>query len=123
MGLLFNIANVCAGLLLGASALDKVDGESNIFNKAANFLAPFNLIIGGACAGLGILSLIKGGGILYNAVSICSGLLLLTAVLAKTPLVGDLLVKVAAKLAPFKVTIGIASLVIGALNIVGIRLF
>ena len=123
MSLLFNVALILAGLLLAVSALDKIDGETDIFNKIAKVLTPFNLVIGGAALGIGILFLLRGWGILANVSGILSGLLLLTSVLSKVPAIGESLVKLSSKLAPFKVFIGIASLAFGALRFLGIGIF
>jgi len=117
MGLIFNIASIAGGILLGLAMLDKWDGDTNIFNKIAKFLSPFHVTIGGAMLGLGILNLISGAGLLANIVSILGGLLLLTHTLAKLPAVGEGLVKVSDKLSPYKAVIGVASLVLGIMRL------
>lgn len=113
MELIFNIANISGGVLLGLAMLDKWDGDANFFNKIAKFLSPFHVTIGGAMLGLGILNLISGHSILANIVSILGGILLLTHTLAKLPKVGESLVKLSDKLTPYKAIIGIASLILG----------
>lgn len=81
------------------------------------------MVIGGAALGIGILFLLRGWGILANVSGILSGLLLLTSVLSKVPAIGESLVKLSSKLAPFKVFIGISSLAFGALRFLGIGIF
>lgn len=120
MGLILNIANICAGLLLGASALDKLDGEQNFFNKIAGVLAPFNATIGGTCLALGLFYAFKPHNLIFELVSIACGFVLLAASLSKVPALGGTLVKISNSLAPFKVIIGIAALAIGLLQIFNI---
>lgn len=120
MGLLFNLSLICGGILLGLTALDKLDGDSDFFNKIAKVLMPFNTIIGGVALVLGILGLLTSGGLIFDLVGILVGLLLLVDVLAKVPAVGEFLLKLSKKLIPFKVTIGIGALVIGILNLFNI---
>lgn len=114
---IFNIGNIAGGVLLGIASLDKIDGSADFFNKIANFLAPFETIIGGGMFGLGIMRLISGGGVLFSIASILGGLLLLTQVLVKIPAIGDGLTKLSHKLMPFKVTIGLTCLVLGVLGL------
>ncbi|WP_046757235.1 hypothetical protein [Kordia jejudonensis] len=112
MGFIFDIANILAGILLGITALDKLDGESNFFNNVAKKLMPFTLIIGGISFGLGLFLLIfSKGGFLYELVAVSGGLLLLTHVVSQIPAVGGVLVKISKKLMPFKVIIGITLLI------------
>jgi cadmium resistance protein CadD (predicted permease) len=115
MGLIFSIATIAGGILLGITALDKLDGESDFFNNIAKKLMPFTVLIGGACLVLGILLLFKH--ILYSATAIAAGLLLLTHVLSQIPSIGDSLVKASKSLMPFKVIIGIGLLILAILNI------
>ncbi|WP_034059917.1 hypothetical protein [Lacinutrix jangbogonensis] len=120
MGLLFAIANICGGLLLGLTTLDKWDGEKNFFNKIAGFLAPFQTVIGGVLVVLGLLSVIRSGGLIgaiYSVASILGGLLLLTDVFSKVPALEDALRKISDKLMPFKAIIGICLIVIGLLRL------
>ncbi|QHI34831.1 hypothetical protein IMCC3317_01750 [Kordia antarctica] len=118
MGLIFTIANILAGILLGITALDKLDGESDFFNKIAKKLMPFTTIIGGASLGLGIFFLLfYKGGLLYELVAIVGGLLLLTHVLSQVPTIGETLVKISKKLMPFKVIVGIALLILAILSL------
>lgn len=115
--LIFNLANLTAGLLLGASALDKLDGDTDIFNKIARYLAPFNALIGGTCLALGVLNIFSAGNTISELISMASGLLLLSASLSKIPAIGHFLVKISKALAPYKVITGIASLVIGLMGL------
>ena len=115
IGLLYTIAKISGGILLGLATLDKLDGEANFFNKIAGFLAPFQTLIGGALVILAILTFWSN--ILYTALSIVAGLLLLTHVFGKVPSMEATLRKISAKLMPFKAIIGIALLVIGILGL------
>jgi len=115
--LIYNIGNIAGGILLGIAMLDKWDGESNFFNKIANYLAPFQTIIGGGILVLGTLFLIGNGKKLFNIVSILGGLLLLTHALTKIPAIGDSLKMISDKLAPFKAIIGIALMIVGVLGL------
>lgn len=114
--LLFDIANISGGILLGLATLDKWDGETNFFNKIANFLAPFQTAIGGVLVGLGILRLFGGNNLLFTTVSIVGGLLLLTHSLGKIPAFGEVLKKLSDKLMPFKAIIGLGLIVVGVLS-------
>ncbi|PTX61619.1 hypothetical protein C8N46_104262 [Kordia periserrulae] len=113
--IIFTIATISGGILLGITALDKLDGESNFFNDIAKKLMPFTVLIGGTCLALGIWFLFSH--ILYSSVAIAAGLLLLTHVLSQIPSVGESLVKASKALMPFKVIIGIALLILAILNI------
>lgn len=120
MGFILTIANICAGFLLGASALDKLDGEKNVFNKIALALAPFNAIIGGICLVLGLYYAFKPYHLILDLVSIACGFILLTASLSKVPALGGTLVKISNSLMPFKVIIGISALIAGILSLLNI---
>lgn len=115
IGLLLTIASIGGGLLLGLATLDKLDGEANFFNKIAGFLSPFQTIIGGALIVLAILTFWEN--ILFTALRIVAGLLLLTHVFGKVPSMESSLRKVSEKLMPFKAIIGIALLVVGILGL------
>lgn len=115
LGFIFDIANILAGILLGITALDKLDGESNFFNNIAKKLIPFTTIIGGISLGLGVWYLLGFKHILYSSVAIAGGLLLLTHVLSQIPAIGGWLVKVSKKLMPFKVIVGMALLILAIL--------
>jgi len=116
-GLLFDIATISGGILLGLATLDKWDGESNFFNKIAGFLAPFQTAIGGVLLVLGLLRLFRGHNLLFNIVSVLGGFLLLTHVLGKVPALGEALKKISGKLMPFKAIIGLGLIVVGILGI------
>ncbi|WP_215907182.1 hypothetical protein [Kordia aestuariivivens] len=120
--LIYKIANILAGILLGITALDRLDGESDFFNNIAKKLMPFTTTIGGASLGLGIYFLLGFHHILYNALAIAAGLLLLTHVLSQIPTIGDSLVKVSKKLMPFKVIVGVALLIMTVLRFLGIHI-
>jgi len=117
MGLIFDIANILAGILLGITALDKLDGESDLFNNIAKKLMPFTTAIGGASLGLGIWFLLGFNSIVYAVVAIAGGLLLLTHVLSQVPAIGGALVKISKKLMPFKVIVGIALLILAIIHL------
>ena len=116
-GLLFDIANVSGGILLGLATLDKWDGDSNFFNKIAGFLAPFQTIIGGVLVVLGVLKLFRGHHLLFNMVSVLGGFLLLTHVIGKAPAFREALKKLSDKLMPFKAIIGLGLIIVGILGI------
>jgi len=116
LGIIFSAVSISAGILLAMSTLDRWDGEKDFFKKIGNYLTPYNTIIGGALLAIGVLYF-RSRGILYSAVAITGGLLLLTDILGKAPVVGELLVKASKALVPFKVGIGLASLAIGILNL------
>ena len=89
ISLLFNIACISGGILLGLATLDKWDGDSNFFNKIAGVLAPFQTIIGGALTIIGIIRLLGGHSILYSIVGVLLCFFYLTHALVKAPSFGD----------------------------------
>lgn len=115
IGLLFSIAKITGGVLLGLATLDKWDGESNFFNKIAGVLAPFQTVIGGTLIVFAILTFRNN--FLFNILSILGGILLLTHVFGKVPALETSLRKVSNQLMPFKAIIGIALIVIGVLGL------
>ncbi len=115
IGILFTVAKISGGLLLGLATLDKWDGESNFFNKIASKLAPFQTLIGGALVVLALMTFRSS--IIYNVLSILGGLLLLTHVFGKIPALETTLRSISEKLMPFKAIIGIALIVIGVLGL------
>ncbi len=121
-GLIFKIAAVTSGLLLSTSLLDKWDGEKDFFTKISAKLLPYNTIIGSVIFGLGIFGLFDRGCMVHDIAAICAGLLLISDVLGKAPLIGDLLVKASNALIPFKVIVGMVILVIGVTRFFGIYL-
>ena len=122
MGVIFNIACIASGILLGIETLDKWDGDKDFFVKAEKFLLPYNTSIGGTLLILSALNLLKGNCLIYNILAIAGGLLLLTNILSKTPVIGELLIKASKALLPFKAIIGIAIIVVGVTGILGIKL-
>ena len=115
--LIFEIACICAGILLAITHLDRIDGESNFFNNIASKLKPFNTIIGIVTLAICILFLIKVKCIIFALVGIACGLLLLPQQLAKFPLVGNLLVKLSNAIIPYKVMVGDAALILSVLSL------
>jgi hypothetical protein len=117
LGLLFNIANIAGGILLGLTLLDKWDGDKDYFNKAAKFLSPFQTVIGALLIVFSVIFIFSYGGLLFNIVSFVGGFLLLTHVISKSPRLKDSLLKFSDMLMPFKAGIGIALIVIGILGL------
>lgn len=121
INLIFEIACICAGILLAITTLDRLDGESNFFNNIAAKLKPFNSVIGILTFGIGILYLIKIQCIIFAIIGILCGLLLIPHQLVKIPLVGDFLSKSSKSLMPFKVIIGDIALILGILGLLNIN--
>ncbi|WP_298514567.1 hypothetical protein [uncultured Kordia sp.] len=119
--IIFKIACLAAGILLGLTALDKLDGESNFFNDIAKKLMPFTTMIGGGILGLGIYYLLHFDHLIFNILAMAAGVLLLTHVLSQVPKIGDTLVKISKTLMPFKVIVGIALLVLTVLRFLSIH--
>ena len=122
MSIVFNITCIAAGVLLGIETLDKWDGAKDFFKKIENFLSPYNIIIGGILLTLSILGLIGTGCLIYNVLGAIAGLLLLINILSKTPIIGEFLLKISKALLPFKALIGVATLIVGVTNLIGIHL-
>ena len=96
MGLLYTIAKISGGILLGLATLDKWDGDANFFNKIANVLAPFQTVIGGVLIVFAIMTFWSN--ILFTALSLVAGLLLLTHVFGRVPAMEASLRKLSDKL-------------------------
>ena len=92
MILVYQIASIAGGILLGIDTLDKWDAGADIFKKAEKFLMPYNTIIGGVLFILGIMNLLRPGCLLGDIVGVAAGILLFTEILSKVPAIGDLLV-------------------------------
>ncbi len=120
--LIFKVAAVTSGLLLSTSLLDKWDGDKDFFKKIADKLVPYNTTIGAIIFGLGILGLFNRGCMIHDIAAICAGLLLISDVLAKAPVVGEILAKASSALVPFKVIVGMTILVIGITRFFGMYL-
>jgi len=123
MFIIFDIAIICAGILLAITTLDKLDGESNFFNNIAAKLKPFNAVIGFATLIIGILFLIKIKCIIFSIVGILCGLLLLPQQLSKVPVVGESLYKLSMKIQPLKVIIGDIAIILGILDLLRLNPF
>ncbi|MBO3117661.1 hypothetical protein J4050_12965 [Winogradskyella sp. DF17] len=115
IGLLITIASISGGILLGLSTLDKWDGDTNVFNKIANKLSPFQTLIGVALIVLALVTFRVN--LIFTLIRILGGLLLLTHVFGKVPALEDTLRTISEKLMPFKAVIGIALLVLGILSL------
>ena len=123
MTLIFEIACICAGILLALTHLDRLDGESNFFNKIAAALRPFNFIIGIATLVIGILFILKIKCVIFGIVGILCGLLLIPRRLGRIPGVGESLEKLSYKIQPHKVIVGDIALILGVLGLFGLNPF
>ena len=122
MSIISDIASVAGGILLGIDTLDKWDGSKDFFKKAEDFLLPYNTAIGGVLFVISVLNFLRPGCALYDSVGIVAGILLFTEILSKTPVIGDLFVKISKSILPFKAIIGIAVLIIGVTSLLGLRI-
>ena len=123
INLIFEIACICAGILLAITALDRLDGKSNFFNNIAAKLKPFNAVIGFATLIIGIIYILKIECIIFGVVGIACGLLLLPQQLTKIPGIGNSLLKASNGLMPFKVIVGDAALILGVLGLFNMNPF
>jgi len=123
INLIFEIACICAGIMLAITTLDRLDGESNFFNNIAAKLKPFNTVIGFATLVIGIIYLLKIKCIIFAVVGILCGLLLLPHQLAKAPGIGEFLVKLSNGLSPYKVIVGDIALILGVLGLFNMNPF
>ena len=123
INLIFEIACICAGILLAITALDRLDGKSNFFNNIAAKLKPFNAVIGFATLIIGIVYILKIECIIFGVVGIACGLLLLPQQLTKIPGIGNSLHKASNWLMPFKVIVGDAALILGVLGLFNMNPF
>ena len=121
METLFDISNICAGIVLGITVLDRWDGSNNFFTKIAQFLTPFAAVIGGISLILGVIFLFRFGCALFDITGIVAGLTLLSGSLKNIPALGNGLEKVSAALLPFKAAIGIAALVVGIMGLINMH--
>lgn len=122
MGILFEIAMICAGLLLGVEVLDKWDGKNSFFTKIAGHLTPFQVGIGAICTIAGFIYLMRPYCAIHDIVGILAGLILLSGTLEKVPAIGIYLQKASTALVSFKAIIGIIALVIGTLSLFNISI-
>lgn len=123
INLVFEIACICAGIMLAISHLDQLDGKSNFFLNITDKLKPFNALIGFATLVIGILYLLKIKCIIFSVVGILCGILLLPQQLAKVPGIGDSLVKLSNALSPYKVIVGDIALILGILGLFNMNPF
>ncbi len=120
MPILYELALICAGILLGLSALEKWDGSTQIFTKLAGGLRPFAAVIGGICLILGIWYLIKPFCFFRDLISILAGLSLLGGSLENQPALNQFFNKASSFLNPYRVIIGITALILGLLGLFNI---
>lgn len=120
MHILYDIALICAGILLAVSTLSQYDGNAQIFSKSADALRPFATVIGGVCLILGIWYLIRPFCFFRDLVSILAGLTLLGGALETQPSLHEFFNKASAFLNPYRVVIGIVALILGILGLLNI---
>ncbi|MDT0557577.1 hypothetical protein RM697_02880 [Ichthyenterobacterium sp. W332] len=123
MTFIFEIACICAGILLAITHLDILDGESNFFNKIAKVLKPFNAIIGFATLIIGVLFIFKIKCIIFGLVGIACGLLLIPQRLGRLPGIGEVLQKLSNKIQPHKAIVGDIALILGVLGLFNLNPF
>ncbi|WP_053991335.1 hypothetical protein [Mangrovimonas sp. TPBH4] len=121
--LIFEIACICAGLMLAVTTLDRLDGKSNFFLNVAAKLQPLSPIIGVLTLAIGIIFIFKFNCIIFALVGIACGILLLPQQLSKVPGIGDSLFKLSQKINPYKVLIGDAALILGVLSLFNMNPF
>ncbi|PHQ28074.1 hypothetical protein [Leeuwenhoekiella nanhaiensis] len=120
MHLLYELALICAGILLAVATLTKYDGKMQIVSKIAGALQPFAAVIGGICLILGIWYLLRPFCFFRDAVSILAGLTLLGGALENRPSLHDFFNRASAVLNPYRVIIGIIALILGVLGLFNI---
>ena len=120
MHILYEMAMICAGILLAVKTLNQWDGNTQIFSKSADTLRPFATVIGGICLILGIWYLIKPFCFFRDLVSILAGLTLLGGALESRPSLHEFFNKASAFLNPYSVIIGIVALILGLLGLLNI---
>jgi hypothetical protein len=115
MDTIFDLANICAGLVLGISVLKRLNVGA--ISSAAVFFRLYRWIIGAVCLILGIYFLLKPGYIIHDVVGILAGLLMLGDRLLAIPAVGGFLKNASKALLPYEAIIGIAALIVGILGL------
>lgn len=118
-GLLFNVACICAGILLAITHLDRLDGKSDFFNNIAAKLRPISATIGVAIIVIGLIFLFSWHCIIYALIGIICGIILLPQKLAKIPGIGDELYRFSARMKEYQVIFGDAALILGILSFIG----
>lgn len=119
IGFIFNIACICAGILLAITHLDRLDGKSDFFNNIAAKLRPLTATIGIAIIIIGFIFLFQFRCIIYALVGIICGIILLPHRLAKIPGIGDELFSFSGKMKKYQVIFGDAALIMGLLSLIG----
>jgi hypothetical protein len=123
MGTLFDLSNIAAGLILGISALGKIDSLGEKLEIVVSWLNPYKVVFGTISLILGLYFLFQPGYLVHDITGIAVGLLLHSDRLKQIPAVGGLLVKASGFLSPFEVVIGIIAVVLGILGLFDISLF
>ncbi|OMP29760.1 hypothetical protein [Mangrovimonas sp. DI 80] len=121
--LIFEIACICAGIMLAITTLDRLDGDSNFFVNIAAKLQPLSPLIGVLTLAIGIMFIFKFNCIIFAIVGIACGILLLPQQLSKIPGIGDALFTLSKKINPYKVLIGDAALILGVLGLFNMNPF
>lgn len=121
MAILFDLANLAAGLLLAVGVLKSMNID--LPDALTEFLTEYRWIIGAICLVLGVLFLLQGGYLFHDVVGIFAGLLLLGDRLKKVAGIGDHLLKASKALVPFEAIVGVCALIVGLFGILGISLF
>ena len=117
MEFLFDLARIAGGLILGHALFSQWDKIYDDVQKASDWLAGFQGIIGGFSLLLGLYFLFHPGCFFMDLSGILLGLILLGVSLSNVPAIGNSLVKVSNFLKAFAYPIGIAALVSGLLGL------
>lgn len=120
MDVIFDLANIAAGLILGVGVLKSFN--INLATGLTVFLGLYRWIFGAVCLVLGVYFILHAGYLIHDIVGILAGLLLLADRLEKIPGIGSHLKDFSKVLTPFEAIIGIAALVVGILGLLNIGL-
>lgn len=117
MEFIFDLAKIAGGLILAQSLFANWNKVYDDVQRASNWLAGFQGLIGGFSFILGIIFLIKPGCLLMDISGILLGLILFGVSLSNLPVVGESLHKASKSLNAFAYPIGIAALISGVLGL------
>ena len=120
MIILYELALICAGILLAINTLDKWDGSTQLFAKIADALKPFAAVIGGIALILGIWFLFRPFCTFRDIVAVLAGLALLGGTFENHPSLQKFFNKAAGVLNPYRVIIGLIALILGLLGLFNI---